>query len=157
MKKYLLLFFWINIGYSESKYSPYIDFEVIEKALFMYKEDCGFFPAPKKGLTELINSNLKCWNGPYLKKSLLKDNYQNEYIYKIDKNKTSLILSSVGKDGVMGTYDDFSNKDDSKKRKFINEMVWGDSSQLLPFLQYFIFLIFVVLIAFLSFKKLKKR
>ena len=73
-----------------------------EGAIMDYQLDTGNLP---KSLNDLItNSGSKKWDGPYLKKKTIpKDPWENDYIYRLDSSAPSgYIIISYGADGAPG-------------------------------------------------------
>ena len=96
----------------------------IGKALDMYYTDCGAYPTTEQGLNALLQQPAGepgCSNwGPeaYLKKNLLKDPWNKEFIY--EQTPSSYVIRSLGKDGREGGTGidaDLSTEDDSAKEK----------------------------------------
>lgn len=88
----------------------------LSSALDLYELDNGRYP---DSLDALVNDpgNARNWNGPYLKKGLPVDPWENayQYVYPGTNNKRFYDLSSRGADGAAGTADDIEN--------------WGKQSQ----------------------------
>jgi len=76
----------------------------LEQALEMYKLDVGRFPNSDQGLEALVNkpSGVKGWNGPYLKKGVPTDPWDQAYHYKYPGDRTEFDLFSYGQDGGAG-------------------------------------------------------
>jgi len=85
------------------------DIDALGLALDMYANHNGAYPSTEQGLKALwekpivppIPSN---WKGPYLDKPILKDPWNNDYVYIYpgSNNKHDYDLISYGKDGFMG-------------------------------------------------------
>ncbi len=80
---------------------------IIEGALGNFYLHCGRYPTDEEGLDALIEapSDLEeKWNGIYLKKSELRDPWDNPYEYMAEgeRNLGSYDLISFGADGVEG-------------------------------------------------------
>lgn len=79
-------------------------------ALDLYEVDNGSFPS---GLQDLVTKtqNAENWRGPYLKKGLPKDPWNQEYVYKYPgtHNPSGYDLFSKGPDRQEGSQDDISN------------------------------------------------
>ena len=95
--------------------SARIQIREIGKALELYATDCGSFPDDGKGLDALLEDPGDCdgW-GPeaYLKETMLKDPWKNEFEYQ--KDGSNYIIISFGADGDEGgeTYDKDINSAD---------------------------------------------
>lgn len=78
--------------------------ELLETSLNTYRLDIGNYP---NSLDELIKSEHKNWDGPYLPKDVPMDPWGNPYVYS---NKTEggigFTLMSYGRDGRPGGEDD---------------------------------------------------
>jgi general secretion pathway protein G len=78
--------------------------KLIETALDTYRLDVGQHP---DSLDELIKSDKKNWDGPYLPKEVPLDPWGNPYIYsRPGDNGKPFNLMSYGKDGRSGGDDD---------------------------------------------------
>lgn len=78
--------------------------ELIETALDMFRLDVGRYPTSQEGLKVLWQNpgNIPNWNGPYLKKPILKDPWGNPYIYISPGKHGPYDLYSLGADGKPG-------------------------------------------------------
>jgi general secretion pathway protein G len=78
----------------------------IEMALEMFMIDCGRYPTEEEGLNalRLQPTDLKGWNGPYIKENEMLNPWGNPYIYKFPgtQNKSGFDLISYGRDGQPG-------------------------------------------------------
>jgi general secretion pathway protein G len=76
----------------------------LEQALDQYRLDVGSYPSPEQGLSALINqpTGLARWQGPYLKKDVPKDPWDNPYIYKLSSSQRDVDIVSLGSDGQPG-------------------------------------------------------
>jgi general secretion pathway protein G len=76
----------------------------IEQALDLYKLDIGRYPAEAEGLRALVErpGTVNGWNGPYLKKGLPSDAWNNPYQYKLVGRHGSPDIYSLGADGKPG-------------------------------------------------------
>lgn len=99
------------------------DIANLEVALDSFEIDTGRYPTTTEGIRALIiepsNTNENEWKGPYLKRGVPKDPWQNEYVYKYpgQYNEYSYDLYSYGPDGTQGTEDDIKNwTEDQYKR-----------------------------------------
>jgi general secretion pathway protein G len=88
------------------------DIASMKTALDAFEVDTGDYPKGRSGLVDLIERprDAQNWHGPYLDK-LPKDPWQNEYVYERPgkHNPLGYDLTSMGKDGQMGTDDDIGN------------------------------------------------
>ena len=71
--------------------------QMLGTSLDSYRLDTGHYPSQ---LSELIASNVKGWDGPYLKKTVPEDPWGNDYTYKV--TASGYTLSSNGADGKVG-------------------------------------------------------
>ena len=71
----------------------------LEAALDTYRLDVGEYPDSLAGLIE-NDSGRAAWNGPYLRRDVPKDPWQNDYVY--DANGQEFSLISFGPDGEQG-------------------------------------------------------
>ncbi len=89
------------------------DIANLEVALDSFEVDTGRYPTTQEGLAALIEapSNLKGWNGPYIKRGVPKDPWGNPYIYTCPgrHNTDGYDLQSLGPDGQEGGDDDIDN------------------------------------------------
>ncbi|SNY51836.1 general secretion pathway protein G [Arsukibacterium tuosuense] len=74
--------------------------ELLETSLNTYRLDMGSYPG---NLDELIKSENKNWDGPYLPKEVPADPWGNPYVYtnQVDGN-IGFSLMSYGRDGRQG-------------------------------------------------------
>lgn len=74
----------------------------ISKALEQYRLEVGTFPTQEQGLEALMvqPAGVKRWQGPYLKKEVPLDPWNNEYVYKVQGREMD--LTSLGSDGQVG-------------------------------------------------------
>jgi general secretion pathway protein G len=75
----------------------------LESALDSYRLDVGRYPDDLAGLIE-NDTGRDSWAGPYLRGSLPKDPWGNDYVYQ--KGDKDFVLKSYGQDGVEGGEDD---------------------------------------------------
>lgn len=78
------------------------------KALDVYRLDNGAYPDQQAGLNALITapqSDSKKWKGPYLKKTIPNDPWDNPYIYRMPGENAEFDLISYGADGRAGGSD----------------------------------------------------
>lgn len=92
-----------QIGKSEIKMAA-AQINAFESALDSFRLDVGRYPTSEEGLNALLvqPANLARWNGPYLKKSVPLDPWQNPYIYRSPGATKEFDLVSFGKDGKSG-------------------------------------------------------
>ncbi|MEQ8955025.1 MAG: type II secretion system major pseudopilin GspG [Gammaproteobacteria bacterium] len=75
----------------------------LEAALDMYRLDVGEYPDSLDGLMS-NDSGRASWNGPYLRREVPNDPWDNEYYYEADGREFTLF--SYGADGQRGGQDD---------------------------------------------------
>ena len=89
------------------------DVKALDDAMETYTLDTGSYPSSDQGLQALVSSsasgNNNKWNGPYIKGSLPRDAWGNEYIYRIPGENGEYDILSPGPDGQAGTPDDVGN------------------------------------------------
>ncbi len=74
--------------------------QMIETALDTYRLDIGEYP---RELSELLESDVFGWDGPYMPKKIPKDPWGNSYSYSSPGPEGALfLLMSLGKDGELG-------------------------------------------------------
>jgi general secretion pathway protein G len=79
--------------------------DALEKALDQYRLDTGHYPSTELGLAALVTkpASEPKWNGPYLKKAVPADPWNNAYAYRQPGEKGGdFDLVSYGKDGKPG-------------------------------------------------------
>ncbi len=77
--------------------------ELLGTALDTYKLDVGHYPESLNLLIETGQKKISKWNGPYLAgKSIPKDPWENDFVYKCPGNNSEYDLSSYGEDGEKG-------------------------------------------------------
>jgi general secretion pathway protein G len=79
--------------------------DALEKALDQYRLDTGHYPSTEVGLNALVAkpASEPKWNGPYLKKAVPLDPWNNAYVYKLPGEKGGdFDLVSYGRDGKPG-------------------------------------------------------
>ncbi|MCC6486830.1 MAG: type II secretion system major pseudopilin GspG [Candidatus Hydrogenedentes bacterium] len=92
-----------------------------ETALDAFEVDNGYYPEGSDGLLMLIErpKDDEDWQGPYLKKGIPKDPWNNAYIYEYPgkSNDAGYDILSMGPDGRRGGDDDITNwrTDDEEK------------------------------------------
>lgn len=92
-----------QIGISETK-TARAQVDAIGKALDQYRIDTGQYPTSGQGLAALNKNpgNEAKWQGPYLKKTLPNDPWDNPYLYKSPGEHGDFDIYSLGKDGQLG-------------------------------------------------------
>jgi len=73
-------------------------------AVETYYMDTNTFPDTLEQLVE-NSGGVGGWNGPYVKKSILKDPWNREYVYQYPGEKGQFDISSLGADGQPGGED----------------------------------------------------
>ena len=78
--------------------------KMLEDALPGYRLDVGSYPGADAGLRALVENidNDEKWEGPYIKPSVPKDPWGNDYIYTMPGEHGEYDLSSYGADGQPG-------------------------------------------------------
>jgi len=79
------------------------EISTLEAALDIYRLDVGEYPDSLDGLMT-NDSGRASWNGPYLRRSVPLDPWDNDYIY--DASDRDFTLISYGADGERGGEDD---------------------------------------------------
>ena len=89
------------------------DIASLELALDQFEVDAGRFPSSDEGLAALVRqpSNVRTWNGPYIKRGPPNDPWNNPYVYRYpgQNNPKGYDLYSAGPDGSDGGDDDITN------------------------------------------------
>lgn len=89
------------------------DVKSLDDALETYKLDTGSYPTGDQGLLALMDAgasgNNNKWNGPYIKGSLPRDAWGNEYVYRFPGEHSEYDILSPGPDAQVGTNDDIGN------------------------------------------------
>ncbi|MCK4402054.1 type II secretion system major pseudopilin GspG [bacterium] len=86
-------------------------------ALELFELDNGRYPTSEEGLSALRGrpSDLESWKGPYIKKKVPADPWNNPYQYKCPgEHGDDYDLFSCGPDGVVGGGDDITNWEEAK-------------------------------------------
>lgn len=74
--------------------------ELLETSLNTYRLDMGAYP---QTLNELVKSDKKNWDGPYLPKEVPADPWGNPYVYSVQtEGEAGFKLKSYGRDGREG-------------------------------------------------------
>lgn len=78
--------------------------ESLDKALDQYRLDIGNYPTAEQGLgaLNLQPAGVSKWQGPYLKKALPLDPWDNAYVYVLQAGAGSIDIISYGADGKPG-------------------------------------------------------
>ncbi len=79
------------------------EISTLEAALDIYRLDVGEYPDSLEGLMEDDTSRAS-WNGPYLRREVPKDPWDNDYVY--ESNGREFTLVSYGADGASGGEED---------------------------------------------------
>ena len=79
------------------------EISTLEAALDIYRLDVGEYPDTLDGLME-DDTDRASWNGPYLRRAVPTDPWDNEYVY--EGNGREFTLISYGADGMSGGEDD---------------------------------------------------
>ena len=79
------------------------EISTLEAALDIYRLDVGEYPDTLDGLME-DDSDRASWNGPYLRRAVPTDPWDNEYVY--EGNGREFTLISYGADGMSGGEED---------------------------------------------------
>lgn len=70
--------------------------QMISTALSAYRLDVGRYP---QQLSELIRSDARGWDGPYLPNNVPLDPWGNSYVYRFPGQENAFDLLSLGADG----------------------------------------------------------
>ncbi|MEO8024114.1 MAG: type II secretion system major pseudopilin GspG [Polaromonas sp.] len=78
--------------------------ESLDKALDQYRLDIGNYPTAEQGLgaLNLQPAGVSKWQGPYLKKALPLDPWDNAYVYVLQAGASTVDIISYGADGKPG-------------------------------------------------------
>ena len=79
------------------------EISTLEAALDIYRLDVGEYPDTLDGLME-DDTDRASWNGPYLRRAVPTDPWDNEYVY--EGNGREFTLLSYGADGMSGGEED---------------------------------------------------
>ena len=79
------------------------EISTLEAALDIYRLDVGEYPDSLDGLME-DDTDRASWNGPYLRRGVPTDPWDNEYVY--EGNGREFTLISYGADGMSGGEED---------------------------------------------------
>jgi len=77
--------------------------KMFQTALDTFRLDVGNYPSD---LTELIQSEKRGWDGPYLPQTVPQDPWGNAYQYKLASNGIKFDMLSYGNDGQSGGEDE---------------------------------------------------
>lgn len=78
--------------------------ESLDKALDQYRLDVGNYPTAEQGLgaLNLQPAGVSKWQGPYLKKAMPLDPWDNAYVYVLQAGAGAIDILSYGADGKPG-------------------------------------------------------
>ena len=95
--------YFAQVGKSEVKVAQ-AQIDGLGKALDQYRLDTGHYPTTEQGLTALTvrPGEEKKWDGPYLKKAVPLDPWDQPYHYRVPGEHGDYDLFSYGKDGREG-------------------------------------------------------
>lgn len=79
------------------------EISTLSAALDTYRLDVGAYPDSLEGLME-NDTDRASWNGPYLRRGVPTDPWENEYVYEADGREFTLI--SYAADGAQGGNED---------------------------------------------------
>lgn len=79
------------------------EISTLEAALDIYRLDVGEYPDTLDGLME-NDTDRASWNGPYLRRAVPTDPWDNDYVY--ESNGREFTLISYGADGMSGGEED---------------------------------------------------
>ncbi len=79
------------------------EISTLEAALDIYRLDVGEYPDSLEGLME-NDTDRASWNGPYLRRAVPKDPWDNDYVY--ESNGRDVTRLSYGADGRSGGVED---------------------------------------------------
>ena len=99
--------YFAQIGKSEVTVAK-AQLDALAKAVETFRLDVGRFPTASEGLAALMNrpEAAQGWNGPYLKKAIPLDPWQNAYVYQYPVGNNDFKVLSYGKDGKPGGADE---------------------------------------------------
>ncbi len=93
--------------------AAHADIANVEVALDAFEIDNGRYPTTSEGLEWLVEepTSMSNWKGPYIKRGVPKDPWENEYVYRQPGryNERGFDLYSYGPDGSDGGDDDIDN------------------------------------------------
>jgi len=93
-----------HLGDSKTK-TAMLQIEELSSALDVYRLEVGSYPSSNQGLLALVDkpSEAEQWNGPYLrKKTIRKDPWGNDYLYRSPGENGPFDLYSLGADNSEG-------------------------------------------------------
>jgi general secretion pathway protein G len=92
-----------QIGKSEQKVAR-AQLDAFQKALDQYRIDTGHYPTNEQGLMALTSApgGESQWQGPYLSKTVPKDPWGRDYLYRCPGEHGEYDVWSFGKDGREG-------------------------------------------------------
>jgi general secretion pathway protein G len=99
--------YFAQIGKSEVTVAR-AQLDALAKAVETFRLDVGRFPTATEGLAALMTRPEAApgWNGPYLKKAIPLDPWQNSYVYQYPVGNSDFKVLSYGKDGKPGGADE---------------------------------------------------
>lgn len=80
------------------------EISTLEAALDIYRLDVGAYPDSLDGLMENDSDRAASWKGPYLRRAVPQDPWNNDYVY--ESNGREFTLASYGADGLSGGEED---------------------------------------------------
>lgn len=93
----------------------------LSSALERYNLDCNRYPTTEQGLEALVSAPSTCanWGPAYTKKNLLKDPWDNDFIYELVSPSEFEIISlgADGQEGGEGLNADISNLDNAESEE----------------------------------------
>lgn len=95
--------YFAQIGKSQIK-ATRAQIDALGKALDQYRLDTGHYPTTEQGLAALVTrpADEPKWEGPYLKKNVPLDPWDNPYVFTSPGEHGDYDLLSYGKDGQPG-------------------------------------------------------
>lgn len=95
--------YFAQLGKSERTIAK-AQIDALDKALDTFRLEAGRYPTTEEGLASLVQKppTVSHWDGPYLKKGVPLDPWNNPYHYRSPGDKTEFELLSYGKDGQPG-------------------------------------------------------
>jgi general secretion pathway protein G len=93
---------WKNVSKSKQT-TARTQIELIGQGLDQFRLDTGRYPTTQEGLEALrTNPGIESYDGPYLRKSVPKDPWNNPYLYQAPGSNGDFDLYSLGFDGAHG-------------------------------------------------------
>lgn len=92
-----------QLGGAKSKTAA-VQIKDLESAIELYKLDVGRFPSAQEGLQALVSraGTANGWNGPYLKKGVPNDPWDNPYQYRFPGQHGEFDIFTLGADNAPG-------------------------------------------------------